>query len=200
MGDGSTDGTDESRRRGDSDSRAGSGAADAPARPARADFPPTDGEIAARRLIRGHLDTSGLDPVTAKAVELLAAADMVAAEQYVPNQRRAWRQPLWAALIAVLATNLVTAVALGIVARGQQRGDEEREQIATTLTQTKTIAEAVQSCVDPQGACAQRGQATTAEAVAALNRATLVIVQCADEYDGAAAIDRCVALRLPDRD
>lgn len=198
MGDGGADGEGEGGRGRAPGAGAGDGAGTAPPRPARAEFPPTDGEIAARRLVAGHLDTSGLDPVTAKAVELLVGADAVAAEQYHAPRRR--RDRLTVALLAVMVTNVATAAALGVVVHQQSSSEAERATIANTSKRTESIAEQIKSCVDPEGECAKRGQATTAEAVAALNRATLVIVKCADEYDGADAIDRCVAARLPDRD
>lgn len=161
-----------------------------PTRPATADRPPTDGEVAARRLIRGHLDTSGLDDVTAKAVELLVAADEVAAAAYMPHRPRLWRSPLWLLSIVGLTVLVMLSAAVLVLIRGQQSGDEQRQQLVD-------LTESVRSCVDPNGECAKRGREQTGAAVAELQLAQLVAVECADAYDGRAAIERCVAERLP---
>lgn len=195
MGDGGTDGAGESRR-------AGSGAGEAPARPARAEFPPTDGEVAARRLVAGHLDTTGLDPVTAKAVELLVTADTLAAEAYrgpQPKQRRLWHEPLWWLAICGLTALVLVSVAVLLLVQRSDEGKRSRDRLERVAAQQTEVLDQVRSCVDPAGACSQRGQQTTSKAVDALSRATLVIVECADRYDGDAQIDACVARRLADK-
>lgn len=195
MGDGSTDGASES-------GRAGSGADAAPTRPARADFPPTDGEVAARKLIAGHLDTTGLDPVTAKAVELLVTADQLAAEAYRPEQpspRRLWHEPLWWLAVTGLTALVLVSVAVLLLVQRSDEGKRSRDRLERVATQQTEVLDQVRSCVDPAGACSQRGQQTTSKAVDALSRATLVIVECADRYDGDDAIDACVARRLADK-
>lgn len=175
------------------------GRAPEPTRPARADLPPTDGEVAARRLIVGHLDTSGLDPVTAKAVEVLAAADMVAAEHFTPKPPRLWREPLWWICIFVLTCLVIVSVAVLLLVHRVNEGVEQRDRLTKISEQNSDLLAQVKSCVDPAGECAQRGQQTTSEAVAALSRATAIIVECADAYDGTDVIDACIARRLGQR-
>src|SRR4051794_6486233 len=137
MGDGSTDGTSES-------GLAGSGADAAPARPARAEFPPTDGEVAARRLVAGHLDTTGLDPITAKAVELLVAADTLAAEAYAPTpkQRRLWHDPLWWVALVVLGVLVLLSSSMLLIVRRADEGKRQRERLQTiSEQQTETLTQ-----------------------------------------------------------
>lgn len=158
-----------------------------PTRPAMADRPPTDGEVAARMLVRGHLDTTGLDDVTAKAVELLVAADEVAAASYHERATpRLWRTPWWWAAVTAMTVLVVLAVANLVLIRGQRASEEQRRNIARVVRD-------IDSCVSPDGECAKRGRAQTGAAVTELQRAQLIAVECADEYDGRAAIELCVA-------
>lgn len=189
MGDASTEGGDEERRTGDADRRDDGRANRAEAvRPSTAGGPPTDGEVAARRLIVGHLDTSDLDPVTAKAVELLAAADMVAAEHYQPHAPRLWREPMWLMSFAVMTVLLVVAVALLLIVRRTDESTAQRDRI-------QQVSEQIKDCVEPAGKCAQRGNAQTAAAIVQLIRANTIAVECADAYNGTDAIDACIARR-----
>lgn len=184
MGSDSDSGAPPSRRSGGPGRRADDGTA----RPST-EGPPTVGEVAARRLIVGHLDTSDLDPVTAKAVELLAAADMVAAERFSPKPPRLWREPMWLVTIFVMVVLvLLSATMLLLLQRSDERGKQSER-----LTQ---ISEQIKSCVDPAGACTKRGQEQTGAAVEMLNRTTVAVVECADTYDGKAAIDACVLRQL----
>lgn len=136
--------------------------------------------------------------MSARAVELLAYADMVAAEGYVPRPRRLWREPLWWVALAVLTCLVLLSTAMLLIVRRSDESRAQRDRLTTISEQNSDLLEQVQSCVDPAGTCAKRGARTTSEAVSALNRATVVIVECADAFDGDAAIDACIARRLAD--
>jgi hypothetical protein len=125
----------------------------------------------------GHLDTSGLDPATASAVELLAAVDVIAAEQRPKHVPRPLRQPGWAVAFVVLVT-------LVVVAWGQSR-------ISRIQEGNSTILETVQSCVTPKGECAQRGARNQANAIQVIVDAT-VVATCAATHEGKSAINSCI--------
>lgn len=148
-------------------------------RPSTAEHPPTDGEVAARRLITGHLDTDGLDPTTARAVELLAAADLVAAEQYLasgsrmaPATTRVLRDPLKLTLVIAMICLVVMALGYLKVAQSQntlveasQASKEQRAQLTALVEANKQLSEEIASCVTPDGECAKRGAAAQAQAI-----------------------------------
>lgn len=132
--------------------------------------------------------------MTAKAVELLAAADALAAQHSaLPGPApRLWREPVWLLTVGVMTVLVVVSLAMFLLV---QRSDESAKQ----RHRIEDVQQQIKSCVDPAGECARRGSEQTQRAVEQLNRATVAVVECADAYDGKAAIDACVqrALVLP---
>lgn len=148
-------------------------------RPSTAAHPPTDGEVAARRIITGHLDTDGLDPTTARAVELLAAADLVAAEHYLATGRSAgsrskelFSDPVRITLVIAMLCLVVQGLGYLKVAQAQnnlsaaaQTSKDQRAELTRLTEENKALTEQIASCVTPEGACAKRGAAAQAAAI-----------------------------------
>ena len=121
-------------------------------------------EIAARRLIRGHLNTDGLDPVTAKAMELLAAVDVVAAEDRPPTtvttttmcEKRRWHDPLFAAMLAGLVC--LVLLSLGYWQQTNQAANlhQQARNIQQLQHQNQRVLAEIESCTTPKGECTQR--------------------------------------------
>lgn len=125
-------------------------------------------EIAARRLIHGHLSTEGLDPVTAKAMEMLAAVDLVAAEDHPPhstttttvvdgNSGPRWHDPVFIAVIAGLIC--LVLLSLGYWRQSDQAASLRQQTVGVKELQEQNhrLLSEIESCTTPKGKCAQRG-------------------------------------------
>lgn len=148
-------------------------------RPSTADHPPTDGEVAARRIIHGHLDTEELDPVTARAVELLAAADLLAAEHYLATgqsaqvpRRQIFSDPMRITMVIAMFCLLVLGLGYLKLAQSQNSlieasrvSHDQRAQLTVLTEENKRLSEEIASCVTPGGECAKRGAAAQEAAI-----------------------------------
>jgi hypothetical protein len=86
-------------------------------------------------------------------------------------------------LLAGLAITSVTSLVLLFRLNG----------VTASNRQNTTI---IKDCTDPTGTCFKEAQARTAAAVAQLNSTTIIAVECADAYDGQAAINACIVKRI----
>lgn len=132
-------------------------------------FTNAEAEVAARRIIAGHIDTADLDPITARAVEILVAADLLMAadsirERTFPGNRARvedrTEHNLWYRITLVAAM-----LSLMLMSWGFLRVVNLADQSHATQAQNRQILDAINSCVNPKGDCAKRGATSQAKAV-----------------------------------
>lgn len=95
--------------------------------------------------------------------------------------------------VLVIGTAITSLATLSAI-RGTQVSGVERSK------DTKTLAEQIQSCTTPGGACYERSQKQTAKAVGAIGAANrksaAAAAWCARDFDTYATILRCVNRQL----
>lgn len=96
------------------------------------------------------------------------------------------------AVVVVLLNGALTSTKI----RGTQQTNAPKiDNTAQTLKVVEQLAVKINSCVDPEGACAKRGRASTAAAVGDISVRQIAAVACADQpgTQTAPQIKACVA-------
>lgn len=96
------------------------------------------------------------------------------------------------ASVILLASFAGTIISLFVLISLHGIASTNRDNNGITRQNTATIKD----CTDPTGKCYQENASHTALLIAQLEAATFVAVECADQYDGRAAIDTCITTRL----
>lgn len=93
-----------------------------------------------------------------------------------------------AAIVLLMVFTLVQTNTVVRLIREDQKAGQERSK------QTKAIADRIESCTTPEGACYRRGQQNTGAAVSTINEITIYAAACAKQpgIDTAREIRACV--------
>lgn len=89
-------------------------------------------------------------------------------------------------LLGMAVAAVVVVVLYGAINAVQTRGTQKTtapkiDNTAKTLATVKALAKKINSCTDPAGPCAKRGQKQTAAAVADISVRQIAAVACADQ-------------------
>lgn len=131
--------------------------------------------------------------MTARAIQLLAAADVYASESRTPRPRRGWHDPAIITIVLAMVTLVVLAFSY---LRLSQVGDKLTSLADENhrLTQQNTaLLHQVDSCVNPQGDCSQRGAENTGKAVESIVAQITAAICRAVNPDNDTAFHQCVA-------
>jgi hypothetical protein len=158
-----------------------------------------EAQVATRRIVKGHLVTDDLDPVTARAVEILVAADVVAAEQLLkpvaPQQR--WRDLLTSRnflTILVFATLVLMSYQQFRLADVTSGNHTTQTKLVGIANSNHHLQRQIQSCVTPDGACYRRGQRSQKHAVEQIIQ-SIINIACEVSYPkDTVARGRCIVL------
>lgn len=88
---------------------------------------------------------------------------------------------LGVAVSAVVVVLILGAVNSAATRKAQKTNSPKISQTAETLATVKSLAEKIDSCTDPDGACAKRGRRQTAAVVADISVRQIAAVACADQ-------------------
>lgn len=117
-----------------------------------------------------------IDAVTARAIQLLAAADVYASENRSPRARRGWHDPAILAIVIAMITLMVLAFGYLRLTQVGDRLTQVADDNRRLSTQNSDLLQQVNSCVDPSGECAKRGAENTGKAVASIVSAVSVAI------------------------
>lgn len=87
-------------------------------------------------------------------------------------------------LVCVAVCGVVLYVSLAIAADTNEvvtSVQDQQEANTGVVKGIEGLAEKIDSCTDPKGACTKRGQKSTAEAIGDINRITAIAAACADQ-------------------
>lgn len=87
----------------------------------------------------------------------------------------------WAVIGIMAVAMLIVVINAVLQTRATQRTNVPKiDSTAETLKVVKDLAEKINSCTDPEGACARRGRAQTGAAVMDISSRQIAAVACAD--------------------
>lgn len=96
-------------------------------------------------------------------------------------RRRQLRPVLYAVMGAGIGALVVLLLGTVLSIRGTQNTNAPKiDSTAETLKVVKDLAEKINSCTDPDGACAERGREQTGAAVRDISLRQIAAVACAD--------------------
>lgn len=90
---------------------------------------------------------------------------------------RTFRSPSFVVQLLLLIMVVVGIAALVEIEREQMKAEADRQKI-------EQIAKHIESCVEPTGDCARRGERTASTAVRAINQISIYAAYCASVHQG----------------
>lgn len=93
----------------------------------------------------------------------------------------------------IIVASLVTS-SISLVVLLQIHGIANTNKTNNTATRDNTAT--IKDCTDPTGTCYRENAIRTAVLITQLQTSMVVAVECADEFNGRAAINACIAARI----